>query len=112
MVSGECWEHSQFTNHNSQFLNLSLIDPGPQAKETVSKVGLILIEACRSAQPCAHKSLFVNGFIGRTAVRPYATNLDQPTFETVSSVRPYATNLDQPFFETVSPARAYEAKEG
>jgi len=56
----------------------------PWAKEGVAKVHLILINACRSAQPFAHKLCFINDLYGRTAVRPYTRNLGQPTFATPS----------------------------
>jgi len=62
-----------------------LIAAGPKAKETVSKPHLILIKARRGAQMCAHKTLLYQQLIGSTFVRPYATNLDQPNFKTVSN---------------------------
>ncbi len=48
---------------------------------------MLLIKACRGARRAPENLNSSTGYRAH-AVRPYATNLDQPSFETVSDVRP------------------------
>ncbi len=63
-----------------------LCQAGPWAKEGVAKVHLILINACRGAQPCAHKPCFISGLNGSDA-RDLARASSHTTGRTVFRIR-------------------------
>jgi len=59
--------------------------------ETVSNPHSILIKACRGARRAPTNPALSTVYRAH-AVRPYARNLGQPTFETVSAVLPYSAS--------------------